>query len=63
MPENARKPFIFCDFPETAKNYLIKMNGFSGFSAKVDKNEWVLSKSKIGEENIKYKIDNDKLRK
>jgi len=36
MPGNARKPFIFCDFPETAKNYLIKMNDFRGFSAKVN---------------------------
>jgi hypothetical protein len=33
MAENARKPLTFCDFPETAKNYFIKMNGFRGFSA------------------------------
>jgi len=39
MLRNARKPFIFCDFPETAKNYFIKMNGFRGFSTKVDKSE------------------------
>jgi len=36
MVENARKPFIFCDFPEGAKNIFCKMNGFRGFSAKVN---------------------------
>jgi hypothetical protein len=34
MAENAQKPFIFCDFPETAKNYFTKMNGFRWFSTK-----------------------------
>ena len=35
--------FIFCNFLETAENNFIKMNGFSVFSVKVDKSEWVLS--------------------
>jgi hypothetical protein len=47
MAENARKPFIFCDFPETAKNYFIKMNGFRGFSAKVDESGPVFEQRQI----------------
>jgi len=39
--------FIFYNFLETVKNNFIKMDGFRVFSAKVDKNEWVLSKNKI----------------
>jgi len=39
MSENVRKPFIFCDFLETAENYFIKMNGFRRFSAKFNESE------------------------
>jgi len=39
MTKNAWKLFIFCDFPETAKNYFIKMNAFRGFSAKFNESE------------------------
>ncbi len=45
--------FIFCNFLETAENNFIKMNGFSVFSVKVDKSEWVLSKSKIAAKRLK----------
>ena len=39
--------FILVNFLGTAKNNFRKINGFRGFWVKVDKSEWVLSKSKI----------------
>ena len=33
MAENARKPFIFCDFLKMARNIFRKMKGFHEFSA------------------------------
>jgi hypothetical protein len=32
------------------------MNGFGGFSVKVDKNEWVLSESKIAAKKHRKKL-------
>ena len=46
--------FILVNFLETAENDFIKMNDFRVFSAKVDKSEWVLSKSKIGKKREEF---------
>jgi len=41
----ARKPFIFCNFPQTAENNFIKMNGFRGFLAKFNESEPVFEQN------------------